>query len=128
MDLFNLFYSTVLLLYCFSILLFFYDIILLLYYSSMVLFFYNIKKIVDKQFLRHKIYNMGKTALRQYLDLTGLTYREAARRTGLTHQSVFVHARGKSPIGAASALIYHKVFGISLEKLLADRAMPRPKR
>ena len=71
---------------------------------------------------------MEKTALRQYLDLAGLTYREAARRTGLTHQSVFVHARGKSPIGAASALIYHRVFGISLEKLLTDRELPRPKR
>ena len=71
---------------------------------------------------------MGKTALRQYLDLTGLSYREAARRTGLTHQTVFMHARGKTPIGATSALIYYRVFGISLEKLLADRAMPRPKR
>ena len=71
---------------------------------------------------------MGKTALRQYLDLAGITYREAARRTGLTHQSVFMHARGKSPIGAASALIYYRVFGISLEKLLADRELLRPKR
>ena len=69
---------------------------------------------------------MGKTALRQYLDLAGITYREAARRTGLTHQSVFMHARGKSPIGAASALIYYRVFGISLEKLLADRKLPGP--
>ena len=77
----------------------------------------------------YKICGMGKTALRQYLDSAGLTYREAARRTGLTHQSVFMHARGKTSIGATSALIYYRVFGISLEKLLADRAMPsRPKR
>jgi len=61
-----------------------------------------------------------KTALRQYLDLTGLTYREAAKRCGLTHQTVFIHATGKAPIGAKAALMYHRAFNLSLEKMLSD--------
>ncbi len=64
-----------------------------------------------------------KTELRRYLDFTEMTYREAAKRTGLTHQTIFLHAKGKLPIGAASALKYNKAFGISLEKLITDRVM-----
>ena len=60
----------------------------------------------------------NKHPLRQYLDLSGLTYRQAAKKTGLTHQTIWLHATGQKPIGGKSAVVYHNVFGISLDKLL----------
>ena len=56
--------------------------------------------------------------LRQYLDISGLTYEEAAQKTGLSKQAIWLHATGRNRMSARAAFAYHKAFGLKLEKLL----------
>jgi len=62
-----------------------------------------------------------KTYLRQYMDETGLTYRAAAHKTGLTGQTVFLHATGVQGMSGRAAIAYRNAFGLDLEKLLTNR-------
>lgn len=58
-----------------------------------------------------------ENVIKKYLDLTELSYEEAAQRTGLTKQAIWLHATGKTRLSAKAFYIYHKAFGISYEKL-----------
>jgi len=60
-----------------------------------------------------------RNTIRQYMEIMGLTYREAARRTGLSQQAVWLHATGRSLPGPKALRAYHRAFGISLEKLIS---------
>ena len=64
-----------------------------------------------------------KTYLRQYMDETGLTYRAAAHKTGLTGQTVYLHASGQQGMSGRAAFAYRQAFGLDLEKLLTNRGL-----
>jgi len=66
----------------------------------------------------YKIAMTQENPIKIYLDLSGLTYREAAKKTGLSQQAVWLHATGRSGMSGRAAFAYHKAFGLSLEKLL----------
>ena len=58
------------------------------------------------------------TPLKTYMELAGLTYQDVAAKTGLSKQAVWLHANGRINMSGNSAFVYHKAFGLSLEKLL----------
>ncbi len=64
--------------------------------------------------------NKGAEALRAYLDSTGMSVREMARRAEVSYQTAFYHLQGKNRIGGIAARRYHKHLGISLEKLIGE--------
>ena len=58
------------------------------------------------------------TPLKTYMDLADLSCKDVAKKTGMSQQSVWLHLTGRINMSGNAAFVYHKAFGISLEKLL----------
>ncbi len=56
--------------------------------------------------------------VKKYLDVAGLSYKQAAEKTGLSRQTIWLHATGRVKPGIKALRAYYKAFGINLEKLL----------
>lgn len=60
---------------------------------------------------------MDKNPIKQYLELMGLSYEAAAKKTGLSKQAIWMHATGKMRLSAKAFFAYHKSFGLSFDRL-----------
>lgn len=55
--------------------------------------------------------------IKQYLELSGLSYEAAAKKTGLSKQAIWMHATGRMRLSAKAFFTYNKAFGLSFDKL-----------
>jgi len=62
--------------------------------------------------------NKGQEFLRSYMDMTGITVAELAKKTGLTRQFIYLVLDGTNQIGLNSARKLHKSLGVSYDKIL----------
>ena len=68
----------------------------------------------DKKFNNNK----GQVFLKSYMDMTGISVAELAKKTGLTRQFIYYVLDGTNQIGLASARKLHKTLGVSYDKIL----------
>ena len=62
--------------------------------------------------------NYTENIIKKYLDIAGISYKQAAEKTGLSRQTIWLHATGRMQPGRKALRAYHKAFGIDLQKLL----------
>jgi len=62
--------------------------------------------------------NKGQVFLKSYMDMTGITVAELAKKTGLTRQFIYLVLDGTNQIGLNSARKLHKTLGVSYDKIL----------
>ena len=62
--------------------------------------------------------NKGQAFLKSYMNMTGITVAELAKKTGLTRQFIYNVLDGTNKIGATSAIKLNKTLGVSYDKLL----------
>ena len=62
--------------------------------------------------------NKGQAFLKSYMEMTGITVAELAKKTGLTRQFVYNVLDGTNQIGAVSARKLNKTLGVSYDKIL----------
>ena len=74
-------------------------------------------KLIPSEKQERKTYNKN-TPLKDYMDLADLSCKDVAKKTGMSQQSVWLHLTGRINMSGNAAFVYHKAFGISLEKLL----------
>ena len=66
-----------------------------------------------------------KNTIRLIFDKYGLTCREAAKK-GVNYQTLWKQLHGLRPVGAKTAMRYHKILNIPLHELRPDLWPPDP--